>query len=298
MNEITKPKYTTRPILILLMGLPASGKSTFAQLLQEVCNFESMFDSVTIIDIDEIRTEMFGPIFQPEKENEVQAEKFKRVHQNLKSNSVVIVDDLHYFISMRHRYFEMSINENAIYIPIYFSNPEKVCLKWNFGRGSPIPSKLIHEIKVKFDFPGQKYKWDAPKLEIDFSRISLDGAIEKTLNQVRIEIENNKRKEEESKQMSLNQNSKESQVDESKNETEKLSRSLIHDIITEKISQSNKEDINRLLLKEYDIPLSSIEAPKILSELRKKFLIWKEQKEYEKISMNLFLEFLNESLSN
>lgn len=298
MSNKKQSDHTHPPILILLMGLPASGKSTFAQLLQDIINFESMFDSIKIIDIDEIRTEMFGEVFHPEKEDEVQAEKYQQVLQNLKSNAMVIVDDLHYFISMRHRYFEMCTNENAIYLPIYFSNPEKVCIKWNFGRGSPIPSNLIHDIGIKFDIPGQKYKWDTPKLEINFSQISLDGAIEKAVAQIQIEIEKHNKKGDESRGNSSNQDSRGNQKELVKNQNEKLSRLLIHDIITQKISQSNKEIINQWFLDKYNISLSSSEAPKHLSVLRKKFLIWEEQKKYGEISISLFLEFLNESLSN
>ncbi len=289
----SKPIQNQSPVLILLMGLPASGKSTFAKLLQEFLSFESQFESIGIIDIDQIREEKFGKVFNPEKEPEVQNEKFQRVTHELHPNNLVIVDDLHYYISMRHRYHELAKKMQGIYIPIYFSTPMRICEKWNTGRGTPIPNHLIHEINKKFDEPGLKYKWDTPKLEINFNQLSLEAAIDIAVKNITLELEKCQVASSSGLHGSgktLNEEGQQRQRE--KNHLEIEWRGLIRNIFTKKIAQPHLEQLDQWLKSNRNVSLSSLTAPKALSDLRKKFFGWKKLKEIDEISIVTFLEFI------
>src|SRR6056297_1101794 len=175
------------PIVLILIGVPASGKTTIAKHMKELLS--DYFDEILILDIDKIRKEMFGEEFKPENESKVRNEQRRRVEEFLGENKVVIVDDLNYFISMRHEFYEIAMDKDGVYFPIYVKAPLQVCIERNNERGNPIPNEKIKEINKKLDIPGIRYTWDHPKLIIDTSVMNF-GEIKHTIvSQLVLEIE-------------------------------------------------------------------------------------------------------------
>ena len=91
-----------KPVLMVFIGLPASGKSTLAHLLCEKLRSLPLFSNCLSIDPDQIRSQIMGEKYLPEHENHVQEEKFIQIKQALNPSTLVIVDDLNYYKSMRH----------------------------------------------------------------------------------------------------------------------------------------------------------------------------------------------------
>ncbi|MHA1487012.1 MAG: AAA family ATPase, partial [Promethearchaeota archaeon] len=87
--------------LIILVGLPASGKTTFAYKLKE--KLESDFqNNVKIIDPDIIRDKAFPNRFDFKNEPKIREKNIKSVRKHLIEGHIVISDDLNYYSSMRH----------------------------------------------------------------------------------------------------------------------------------------------------------------------------------------------------
>ncbi|MFW9969230.1 MAG: AAA family ATPase, partial [Candidatus Odinarchaeota archaeon] len=156
--------------LICLVGLPASGKSTFANSLKIALN--KKFDNleIKIIDPDVIRNQIASKKFEHEKENIVRNQNIEIIRSELANGNIVISDDLNYYSSMRHDLKEIADDFNLDFFIIHISTPIETCIKWNEKRGKPIPQEVISKIKDKFDI-FNRYYWDKPIAIFDLSEI-------------------------------------------------------------------------------------------------------------------------------
>jgi tRNA uridine 5-carbamoylmethylation protein Kti12 len=153
--------------LIILVGLPASGKSTFAFKLKETLELR-FHNKVKIIDPDLIRDKMFPDSFNFKNESKIREKNLQLVEEHLSRGEIVISDDLNYYSSMRHDLKLIADKLNVKYYIIHISTPLAICVKRNEERGTPIPNKVIHNIYSKFD-NFDKYKWDTPFETYDFA---------------------------------------------------------------------------------------------------------------------------------
>lgn len=129
--------------------------------------------NIKIIDIDKVRFQLFETEFLPENETFVRETALLETRKYLESNSIVIVDDINYFNSMRHEFKQVASETQKHFLILYISTPLSVCLEWNQNRRNAIDEKIITKIAEKFDVPGKKYLWDAP---FDIIDISTDDA--------------------------------------------------------------------------------------------------------------------------
>lgn len=155
--------------LICLVGLPASGKTTFAYQLKGTIEKIIKNINVKIIDPDKIRAQLSPKKFDHSKEQIVRERYFKAINTSLKDNNIVISDDLNYYSSMRHDLKEIADRLEIKFFIIHLATPLKTCLSWNKKRGTPIPNSVIKKVYNKFDI-FDKYSWDNPIIEYDPSR--------------------------------------------------------------------------------------------------------------------------------
>ena len=246
--------------LIILCGLPASGKSTFAQKIKELIEANSN-QIVKIVDPDVIRKSL-SPKFNFTLEKNVRNKHLANIEYYLKQGIIAISDDLNYYSSMRHQLKDIAEKFDKKYYIVHISTPLETCLKWNKLRGIPIPNNIIHKINKKFD-NFLNYQWDSPKLVLDMSNTDdLEPKITNFLNFLEDEL-------------------KKGTVEYSP--SNKFAEQL--DIITRKIISELFQDKDMLK-----------DKSKIL-KLRKTFI--KERLKGNKFSKNLkedFIKFLNENV--
>ena len=142
------------------MGLPASGKTTFADFLKKKLNLYFHVE-VKIIDPDLLRYPFSLKIFDFQKEPRIREQTLENVRKYLKKGRIVISDDLNYYTSMRHDLKSIADDLDINFYIIHISTPLELCLKRNEERGKPIPNKVIQKIHDKFD-NFKKYRWDYP----------------------------------------------------------------------------------------------------------------------------------------
>lgn len=175
--------------LICLVGLPASGKSTFANKLKIALKKRFDIQDVKIIDPDIIRKKMTLDEFNHEKEHFVRNENLKIIREELEKGYIVISDDLNYYSSMRHDLKSITDTLNLEFFLIHIATPIAICLQWNEKRGKTIPDKVINKIHHKLDKFG-KYNWDIPIATYDISAISdLNLVLEELLDEIQNEID-------------------------------------------------------------------------------------------------------------
>ncbi|HID47727.1 MAG TPA: L-seryl-tRNA(Sec) kinase [Methanococcaceae archaeon] len=165
-------------MLIILVGLPSVGKSTFARRLSKELYLRGV-DNV-VIGSDVIR-ECF-PVWKREYESYIREATYQLIDRALRE-FYVIVDDTNYYNSKRRDLINIAKRRNKDYRIIYLKAPLEVILERNKRRGEKVPNELIVEMYRKFDEPGKRYTWDKPEIVIDTSKeIDFNRVIDTILN--------------------------------------------------------------------------------------------------------------------
>ena len=170
--------------LIVLMGLPSSGKSTIAKLLAK--DLEKKLGSSTIlIGTDDIRAMDSNQrgVFDPSKEPEIKHTTLNKIQSHLTNNNIVINDDMNYYKSMRHELKQIAFEHQAHFVIIHIQIPLGIALDWNEKRGLPIPQEVIKRVQERFDPPGD-YKWDNPLLTIHSHEVEPESAVQMILSEL------------------------------------------------------------------------------------------------------------------
>ncbi|MFO8020552.1 MAG: AAA family ATPase [Promethearchaeia archaeon] len=176
--------------LVIVTGLPASGKSTFSEELKKYLeeDTEKPNKEISIVDPDKIREEIAPGTFDFEKESEVRELNLKKVEKELKKGKIVISDDLNYYTSMRRDLKSIANQLNKKAFIIHMNTPLETCLEWNKARGEPIPNDLIIDINQKFD-SFTNYSWEEPILKINMERAQkIEINYEELMNKIKKEL--------------------------------------------------------------------------------------------------------------
>ncbi|TFF90168.1 MAG: adenylyl-sulfate kinase [Promethearchaeota archaeon] len=213
--------------LIILSGLPASGKSTFARSFASVLELNRTEVKVKIIDPDKIRKKLYSGIFNHKKENLVRKKHLREIEKALKKGFITISDDLNYYTSMRH---DLKAIADRLQIPFYIihiSTPLTQCIAWNEKRGKPIPNEVLQNIEDKFDL-FNTYSWDKPFSSFNLLEIA---NLETKLKSLREKIEQD-----------INLQLEQSHVDDNAKVNNQFNESL--DQVTRKIVKRYVKDLN------------------------------------------------------
>ncbi len=241
-------------MLIILVGLPSVGKSTFSRKLS-IELYKKGMDNI-ILGTDLIR-ESF-PVWKEEYEDFIKNSTYYLIDNALK-NYTVIVDDTNYYNSKRRDLINIAKKNHKNHIIIYLKAPLELLLKRNIERGVKIPNEVIINMFNKFDEPGTKYSWDKPDIILDTIKdIDYDTIVDEIINKSKKPFrEMDRVKKEISKKENV------------LNEIDKLTRKIMGEYI-----KSNNIDKNAIknisnLRKNY---IKSVKNnPKDLNEIEKEF---------------------------
>ena len=128
----------TQPILChLLIGLPGSGKSTFARKLQE-----QIPDSV-VISTDTIRDKLFGDQSVQGDWNRVENEAIYHIKLALNYNQPVIYDATNARDDWRSSFLVKLDHTNTEWMAWWIKTPIEICKQWNKKRSHQVPDHVI-----------------------------------------------------------------------------------------------------------------------------------------------------------
>jgi selenocysteine-specific elongation factor len=174
-NKLCRSTLIQKPFLLILCGIPSSGKSRLAEEIANRLTKEHGYLTV-IVASDTFRhmTSTYKSRFEPELEEFVRGATYRTIEEALRNGLLVISDDTNYYRSIRRHLKRIAERARAGFAIIYVNTPLDTALKWNKERGEPIPNTLIEEIHQKLDSPGEKYTWDTPIHIADMNKNELN----------------------------------------------------------------------------------------------------------------------------
>lgn len=138
------------PILYYLVGLPASGKSTWAK--------ENINENTVWISSDNIRKELYGSESNQDNHTEVFDIMNKRTREALKSGLNVIYDATN--INSRRRKGFICQFKNARKVCVYFATDLNDVVSRNYKRYRKVPFEVIDKMYKSLQMPMYHEGWD------------------------------------------------------------------------------------------------------------------------------------------
>jgi len=139
---------------MMLVGLPASGKSSMADFLSTI--------DYNIHSSDEIRKELFGSYDMVEKEHHVKVfeELHKRIKRDLKEGKNVVYDATNINRKRRMGFLQELKNIKCHKTALFFATSYEECLGRNNFREKSVPEEVIKRMYMNFDLPFYFEGWD------------------------------------------------------------------------------------------------------------------------------------------
>jgi len=140
--------------IILLIGAPASGKSTFAAQLIKQYNL----DAAAHISNDAIAKELFDvSIDRGDKDGEIFAEQDRRIAERLASGRVAIVDATNVKPEARERLIAIAKKYDQPVTAFCFWRDLETLLKHNRMREVKVPEAMVREYAALMDAVNEKH---------------------------------------------------------------------------------------------------------------------------------------------
>lgn len=132
-----------KPVCYVCVGLPGSGKSTWANA-----------QGLPVVSTDAIRKELFGDESIQKNPQKVFNIAFKRLREYLKKGSSVIFDATNLTIKNRKNIFKQIYPFSAH--AIVFSTSANECIERIKNRERKVPNKIILNMQKRFQLPSKE----------------------------------------------------------------------------------------------------------------------------------------------
>lgn len=157
-----------KPNFYMMVGLPGSGKSTYAEKLEQVID-------VSIISSDSIREELYNDASIQGDNNEVFAEVHKRIIDNLTCGNSVIYDACNISYKRRKAFLNEIKGLVGQSICILIATPVFQCMKNNANRDRQVPNSVINRMLQSFNIPYYYEGWDTINIVYSKEALKLKG---------------------------------------------------------------------------------------------------------------------------
>jgi predicted kinase len=128
--------------LVVLVGAPAAGKSTFAAELVR----QGRVDRAAVVSSDDIAVEMFGPaVDRSAADPEIFGERDRRVIARLEAGLTTVVDATNVRIDARARLQAIARRFTAPVVVLRFDRTDEVLVAQNAGRGKRLPVSEVRQ---------------------------------------------------------------------------------------------------------------------------------------------------------
>jgi len=133
--------------MIILIGLPASGKSTWAKRYVTNRKFAALISS------DSIRKELYGDEATQGDNNKIFSLVRERAEEALKEGKDVVIDATNMTIKDRSAYFDIAKTYGATVTGILFDTPVEECKRRNSKRDRVVPDFVYDKMLNRYEEP-------------------------------------------------------------------------------------------------------------------------------------------------
>lgn len=160
------------PVFIMLVGLPGSGKSTWANSLR---------DKYVVHSSDVIKEELFGDEGHectPEEDAQVFKLLHERVKRDLKANKNVIYDATNLNKRRRAHFLKELKKIRCVKNCVLFATDYEICIEQNNKRTRQIPEDAIWRLYSGFQPPHKSEGWNKIEIiyNVDFTKYPANRA--------------------------------------------------------------------------------------------------------------------------
>jgi len=152
--KILKRNSDGSPFMIMLCGLPGSGKSTFAETITVIR--DSYIDSAVppkVHSSDAIRKELYGDESLQIDHEKVFNLLHKRIIEDLRAGRDVVYDATNINKKQRIHFLQQIKNTRCVPYAIVMAVPYEVCLERNSQRERQVPGKAIKRMYMNWEPP-------------------------------------------------------------------------------------------------------------------------------------------------
>lgn len=133
--------------LIVLCGIPGSGKTTLSHKLAQEHNAALYcYDALP-------------EAHNPKKHIKVHQDMWFNALCDLQNDKSVVIDDLHTTLTMRSDLLNVFSNVNCEKVIIVMKTPFDVCIQRNVNRTARLPNFILRSLYERFDLPTLEEGW-------------------------------------------------------------------------------------------------------------------------------------------
>ena len=140
------------PSLLMLVGLPGSGKSTYIK--------NHFNQNLHVHSSDDIREELSGNVNNQDINKEVFELLHKRVKDDLKNGISCVYDATNLNWKRRKAFLESLKGIDCFKVCHVIATPYEVCLEQNNSRDRVVPEEVIERMYRNFDIPWYNEGWN------------------------------------------------------------------------------------------------------------------------------------------
>lgn len=153
--------------LFVMVGLPGSGKSTYAeQLIIEN-------DADVIVSSDKIREELFNDVNNQDNNNLVFTTVHERIIKYLEMDKNVVFDATNLSRKRRIAFLDQIDNNHGKYA-IIMATPYEICLEQNNIREKQVPESVIKRMLTNFEVPCYEEGFDGIIIKYNTGEMEFD----------------------------------------------------------------------------------------------------------------------------
>lgn len=154
--------------VVLIIGIPGAGKTTFVKKLPVILPQYGNFKVWEIIYDNILETDCPTSYKLHRQHAFTMAEQtIKDIRQDDEKIHVLVIDDNMYFKSMRYEYYKLARNYQISFFVVHFNVELSVALHRNANRENSVPEHVIINMAKKFEQPCEN--WEKNSLIIDSS---------------------------------------------------------------------------------------------------------------------------------
>lgn len=149
---MTLDKTVVKPVFLMVVGLPGSGKSTY---------IEKYYSNYHVHSSDAIREELSGDVNNQDINKQVFSTLHKRVKDDLVAGHNVVYDATNISWKRRKAFLQELKNINCHKECILMATPFELCVQRNNERDRVVPYFVIERMYKNFDIPWYNEGWDS-----------------------------------------------------------------------------------------------------------------------------------------